>query len=207
MASKIEQHPEKDRIIDMLLAGESLRKISESVFPAVTPMSLHRYKRSRVTPALKNARLTAKALKRDGLSAIAAKAQAEELAKQDVMDAPIIAAREKRVQALHDWWERLRKLATERGADMPDVPGGSTGLLVRRHKSIGSGENAREVEEYELDGVLLKEYREFMKQAAQELGQWEADKAGSGTALQVNIVMPAVQPREQGEVIDIPVRR
>lgn len=206
MASKIEQHPEKDRILDMLLAGEPLRHIAQSVCPPVTAMSLHRYRRNKVTPALKNARVAAKALKRDGLSAIAAKAQSEELAKQDVTDAPIIAARERRVQALYDWWERLRQLATERGADMPDVPGGKTGLLVRRIKSIGSGPSAREVEEYELDGVLLKEYREFMKQAAQELGQWDADKAGS-TNVNVNIVLPTVKDRDEGMVIDVPTGR
>ena len=50
----VESHPQRLHIDAMLLSGLTLKKISESVTPPVTPMSLSRYKRaqlqSRVTP-------------------------------------------------------------------------------------------------------------------------------------------------------------
>src|SRR5450432_4332826 len=49
-----------------------------------------------------------------------------------------ISSRNARVQALQDRWDRLRTgidlLLTERGADMAEAPGGSTGLLVRQYQ-------------------------------------------------------------------------
>lgn len=81
---------------------------------------------------------------------------------------------ERRVAALDDRWHRLRRVMEERGAskDMQDVPGGPTGLLVRKYRSVGSGENADLVEEFFVDTGLLSELREHERQAAQELGQW-----------------------------------
>lgn len=89
-----------------------------------------------------------------------------------------IALPEKRLEALHDRWTRLRQIMDERGEDpaMKAVPGGRTGLLVRRAKQIGSGENASVEYEYELDAALLREMREHEVQAARELGQWEGDE-------------------------------
>lgn len=79
---------------------------------------------------------------------------------------------ERRIAYLGDRHRRLRRIIEERGEAMKDVPGGSTGLLVRKVKSIGFGEGAREVEEYAVDTGLLSEIRELEKQSAQELGQW-----------------------------------
>lgn len=68
----------------------------------------------------------------------------------------------------------MKQVIDERAIDpeMMKAAGGSTGLLVRKLKQIGSGENAELVEEFEVDTGLLKEMREHEKQAAQELGQW-----------------------------------
>ena len=53
-----------------------------------------------------------------------------------------IARRHRRVARLQDRWDRLDQVVQERAADpqMQDVPGGKTGLLVRRIKVIGSGQ-------------------------------------------------------------------
>jgi len=85
-----------------------------------------------------------------------------------------LASRERRINALNERWSQLLKLIEERGADpsMAEVPGGSTGLLLRNARSIGAGEKARVVESYKVDTGVLKELRELEKQAAQELGQW-----------------------------------
>lgn len=66
----------------------------------------------------------------------------------------------------------MLRVIEARSKDMAEVPGGDTGLLVRKLKSIGSGENTKTVEEYAVDTGLLSELREHEKQAAQELGQW-----------------------------------
>lgn len=105
-----------------------------------------------------------------------------------------IAILENRVDALNDRWKGLRQTIAERAEDLAgEVPGGSTGLLVRKplfvkvleHKavkatSIADLEDAdfiptRQAElvyEYAVDTGLLTEMRNLEKQAAQELGQW-----------------------------------
>lgn len=85
-----------------------------------------------------------------------------------------IAAKQNRLDALNDRWERLKRVIEERGADpgMQGVAGGATGLLVRQVKGIGKGEDFERVEEYAVDTGLLKEMRDHERQAAQELGEW-----------------------------------
>lgn len=79
-----------------------------------------------------------------------------------------------RLNRLHDHWERMQQVIEERAqdADMQNVPGGKTGLLVQQIKSVGKGDDFQIVHEYRVDTGLLKELREHEKQAAQELGQW-----------------------------------
>lgn len=93
-----------------------------------------------------------------------------------------IAKRTRRVRTLEQRWLALQKVIAERAADpsMTNVPGGTTGLLVRRQKGLGSGENFRVVDEYEVDTATLKELREHEKQAAIELGQWAEKTELSG---------------------------
>lgn len=104
------------------------------------------------------------------------KAKVQEFAAEvaDLTERFAVASRVRRVKNLDGRVNRLKRIMAERAADddMADVPGGKTGLLVRRIKSIGSGENAQVVNEYEVDAALLRELREHEKQAAIELGQW-----------------------------------
>jgi hypothetical protein len=84
-----------------------------------------------------------------------------------------IADKQNRVDAYNDRWERMRKVIEGRAVEHAGYAGGgATGLLVRQLKSIGKGEDAREVEEYAVDTALLKEMREHEKQAAIEVGDW-----------------------------------
>jgi Homeodomain-like domain len=93
-----------------------------------------------------------------------------------------IASRVNRVRALDRRRALMERVILERGGapGMADVPGGSTGLLVRRLKGIGGGENYEVVEEFEFDAALVRELRETEKQAAQELGQWTERRSYSG---------------------------
>ncbi len=97
-----------------------------------------------------------------------------------------IADRVYRVSVLEDLLNRHLRLVQARAIDMKDVPGGETGLLVRRLKVIGSSTNRRRGgdgesvvertepdvrEEYAYDGALAKEIRELTKEAGIEMGQ------------------------------------
>lgn len=91
--------------------------------------------------------------------------------------AKLIAAdltrRQRRIDSYDDILARLRQVVEERGAEpsMAQVPGGTSGLLVRKLKAVGSGFNQQIVSEYEADVALLRELREYKRQVAQELGE------------------------------------
>lgn len=100
-----------------------------------------------------------------------------------------IARKNRRVKALDDRWERLRRVIEARAAapEMQDAPGGKTGLLVRQIKAVKAWEadgpdaedtdcvptkETRLVEHFAVDTGLLRELREHEHQAAVELGEW-----------------------------------
>jgi hypothetical protein len=105
-----------------------------------------------------------------------------------------IARKTRRVAGLDDRRNRLLAVIEGRSADpsLASVPGGQTGLIVRTVKSIGGGDNAREVQEYAVDTALLKELREVEKLAAQELGQLTDHVELSG-AVVVKILGPGMR--------------
>lgn len=84
-----------------------------------------------------------------------------------------IANRFKRVERQNDTWKRLQKVMQERGEDptMAEVPGGTTGTIVRQLKGIGKGDDFQIVEEYAIDTGLLREIARVEDMAAKELGQ------------------------------------
>src|SRR4051794_18981617 len=74
--------------------------------------------------------------------------------------------------------DRLQQVTYERSVAYADAqPGGTSGLLVRRLKTIGSGSKTIEVEEYVFDRAVVSETREYLKQAAIETGDWEDKQA------------------------------
>jgi hypothetical protein len=91
-----------------------------------------------------------------------------------------VADRHRRVAAYNARWSKLNGVIEARAKDpaMQGVPGGATGLLVRKVRRLAveadgdDRKRTREVEEFVVDGVLLRELRELEKQAAQDLGQW-----------------------------------
>lgn len=204
MVSSIESHPQKQQIIDLILAGKSLRDIAGTVTPKVSIMALQRYKAGVIRPALSKAAALAKVLGNAPIQAneqLAADVTA--VTSEALRAAPILAARENRLAALQDRHNRLNLVMYERADDMADAPGGKSGLLARKRKMIGAGPMAREVTEYELDTGLLSEFREHEKQVAIELGQWQE---GTGTQVSIAIVCPATEraePAWEGVTMDI----
>jgi hypothetical protein len=88
---------------------------------------------------------------------------------------PAITHRARRLERLNRDWFRLQAIIDERAADpsMEGVPGGKTGLIVRKVKRLLSGDRATLVSEYTIDCRILRELRRIEKQAALECGQWE----------------------------------
>lgn len=86
-----------------------------------------------------------------------------------------IAKKRKRVQQLDDMNRRLMLLVEDREAayaEDKDVIGGRTGLVVKQTRLLGTGKDARIVEEFAFDRPVVMELRATQEQAAKELGQW-----------------------------------
>lgn len=92
-----------------------------------------------------------------------------------------IAVLENRIAKLADIQWRMDQVIAERAKayGKPEIPGGSSGLVAMETKGIGSKGEFRIVEEYKVDAALLREYREFLKEGAQQLGQWSENKGDS----------------------------
>lgn len=90
-----------------------------------------------------------------------------------------IANKVKRVKAMDDRWNKLKRIADERGAAaaMRSVSGGTTGYIVRQVKFDKFG---GQIDEYAVDTGLLSELRALEKQAAQEVGDWVERKEHAG---------------------------
>ena len=78
-----------------------------------------------------------------------------------------ITNRNARVGLLQDLVDRMRRVMEERGAEMADVPGGSSGLLVKTYK----GKDA-DTAVYRFDAALVEQINATCKQVAIETGQW-----------------------------------
>ena len=75
--------------------------------------------------------------------------------------------------------------------DFAEVPGGTTGLLVKDYK----GKDADTLV-YKVDTGLLAELRNHEKQAAEELRQWSEKRELPGDALQTEMTIRFVRPGE-----------
>jgi len=164
-------HPLRSEIDTVLIVNkESLRSIARRF--KVSHDSLHRHRKK----CLPSQQLRAAEQLRD--------MEANELVAHQIM------ARRVRIGLLQRTWDDLEQVKTERGAVMRDVPGGSTGLLLRRLRKIGMGKDAEMVEDNELDAVMLRELRKIAEQAARELGQLQAAAPASITNNTVVVFQP-----------------
>jgi hypothetical protein len=91
-----------------------------------------------------------------------------------------ISSRNARVTSLQKRWDRLRDglnlVLDERGADMAEVPGGASGLLCRDYKGKEADRLVTRIDPGVVSMVvsMVAELRAHEKQAAEELGQWQA---------------------------------
>ena len=130
-----------------------------------------------------------------------------------------IANKQNRIDALADRQRRMQTVIEERAAAAMDVPGGSTGLLVKTPKLVkvydaGASDDDGEilysakrdvlVYEYAVDTALLKEMRATEQQAAQEIGQWteKRDVTSGGKPVQATTFTILIDRREDDEGAD-----
>ncbi len=90
MALAVENHPDKDRIINALLSGMSLRKLAATLDPPIHFTSLQRYKLQKVRPVTRNAHAIAKILgKSKAMTAEQLADVTRELATEAILAAPV----------------------------------------------------------------------------------------------------------------------
>jgi hypothetical protein len=84
-----------------------------------------------------------------------------------------LARKEKRLAVKNDIHDRLLTAIKERGddPDMEDVPGGTTGLVVKQYKAIGKGKSFRIIEEYKIDTPVVRSILDLHEDVREELGQ------------------------------------
>lgn len=84
-------------------------------------------------------------------------------------------------------WQRLQQIRRERADDpsMENVPGGTTGLIVRTYKGVGKGDEFRLMEEFSVDTGMLAELRAIEDRVAKELGQLAPERIASEGAIKV----------------------
>src|SRR3974377_946566 len=82
-----------------------------------------------------------------------------------------ITERDERLKAAQERWGGMREVIQARKTgDWSRAL--KTGLCVRKQRVIGTGKNAKVIEDYEVDTALLYALASLEKQAAIETGQW-----------------------------------
>ena len=82
-----------------------------------------------------------------------------------------ITERDERLKAAQERWDGMREVIQARKTgDWSRAL--KTGLCVRKQRVIGTGKNAKVIEDYEVDTALLYALASLEKQAAIETGQW-----------------------------------
>lgn len=105
-----------------------------------------------------------------------------------------IASKVERMRKLQTIVEKVEQVLAERAEVYSHLPGGSTGLVGLKCRTIGQGAASRVVEESFFDKELASEYRAILEQAAKEAGEWKpdgGDKAEATRQLAQSIVIHA----------------
>ena len=105
-----------------------------------------------------------------------------------------------RIAALMDVYQKLQQIVDERAVEgpvqWPLAPGISTGLVIHQFKSLGSGRNAREIDEFLVDQPMVTQLRDTLKQIAQETGQWVEKTDAAHTITKIEVVYADMEPKD-----------
>ncbi len=213
----VDMHPQKTRIIELLLEKKTVRYIASVISPPISAMAIQRYRAKVFKPTMARADVSAKILGMDRAIEerkvrTEAKTQAKRGGKQvkpipdvspeaaratvlAIRDQEILTIREGRVQAAQKRHRKFSEIVARRGEQMAgEAPGAETGFLTRDYKNLGA--EIKSV--YKFDAPLASAFLETEKQIAIELGQWQENVPGN---MSIQIVCPstsgdpAQQPR------------
>lgn len=193
----------RDKCINLLLENKRGAISQVSRLANVSRQAVWEYKSRHLVRALELASRIAKAETGEFQSAAQQLARTAQVTRDVAGSLPILAARDKRLEALQNRHDRMMIVMNERAEDLATVPGGKSGLLVRQIKQIGNGESAREVEEFKLDTGLLSEFREHEKQMAIELGQWDDRGTPSSVSLISIVMSPKCEETPEPAAIEV----
>lgn len=224
----ISGHPMEREVIKALIRGDKLREIAAWLEPKLSISAISRFDIRHVRPNLAAAQqVKASSYSGQGTSG-PSPIDVRKFAERAIVGRIPLMIRENRVAAKAKRAELLNRVVSERAEEMAvcencrkprdihpwedettgrrcdvylHVPGGTTGLIVRKHKAHGT--------EYAVDTGLLDQLSQHEKDIAIELGQLH--DVANGTQLAVQIVCPwrgedAPQVRvslADGPVIDI----
>jgi hypothetical protein len=96
-------------------------------------------------------------------------------ARRDEIQAMPLESRRAYTDELTTIEEDLWMLGNRRATPQEEIPPDEalTGLIVRERKAVGSGDTQEIVTQWRVDTATLREYRETLKQAAVEMGEWD----------------------------------
>lgn len=183
------QHPDRLAIDVACSEGQTTKSITERYTGTQRPLTVSQIDHHRVSGHAARA-LTAAVL---GV----ANGPMAELMKIEV------ANKVWRVSRLQATLDRLDMIVADREKAFAHLPGGRSGFVGGRFKMLGTGENAREVEESFFDRDLVQEMRGILEQAAKECGEWRpgGSEGKDDGAAQSITVQQIVSGGSQGAII------
>ena len=222
----VDHHPQKAKIIDLILSGMATRTIGSSVVPPIPHSAVQRYKTSIIKPMVQRAAVSERILTevpglKDKPMDFSGLPPAVQAVQKAIQDAPALHIRENRIKAKADRWRRVQMIVDGRAADMSlcanckkpkDIHPWEDDIHPERRcdtfVAVPGGESgflARDFkgagenlqEVYKFDDALFKSFGDIEKDIAIELGQWQ-ENAGSGS-VSIQIVCPT-QPGEQPKI-------
>lgn len=152
---RICSHPRRLDIDHAIAAGDSDYTIAKAWGLNERSLTIHRLKHTSISHSLM--------------------APAERASHEVRLREVFVSSKLERLKRLQDIVDRLEALFNSRAKQYAHLVGGDTGLVMIRQKGAGGGQI---IEDVVFDGPAVAEYRAALRQAAEEMGQWDP----SGTA-------------------------
>jgi Terminase small subunit len=112
-----------------------------------------------------------------------------------------ITDREQRLLALQDRWDRVRQAISARAVgDYAKMM--QTGIVCRKVRVVGSGKNAREIEEYDIDTSAIEALNTVERRAAIETGQEQENVNVTGQISAKSIALSKVMSLPELEELE-----
>lgn len=180
------RHSDRAAIDIAMLAGESDSAIARKWGLTQTAATIHRAKHLVTSPANMSP------------------------ARREEHDAALakfaLSKKAARVGELEKLYQRITRVMDARSAEYTHLPGGDSGLIGLKLRSIGTGENAQVVEDAVFDSALAQQAREVLKAIAGEMGEWDITGAGARAAndsgaTSITVIQAVSGPGETRQVI------